>query len=73
MTTKRRTLQRAKWFNGYTTSNGRYEIIALYGLSIRGGSVTRPTDWTLRDLHGEYEDRTRPLLSDIRDILKERP
>jgi hypothetical protein len=70
---KPRTLRRAKYFNGYVTSDGRYEIKAGYGLSIRGGSVSRPTSWTLIDLHGEYEDRERPLLADIRDILKERP
>ena len=69
----KRTLRRAKYFNGYVTSDGRYEIKAGYALSIRGGSVSRPTSWTLIDRQGEFENRERSLLSDIRDILKERP
>lgn len=72
MKTKPRTLRRAKYFNGYVTSDGRYEIKAGYGLSIRGGSVSRPTGWTLVDRQGEFKPTERPLLADIRDILKER-
>lgn len=68
-----RTLHRAKYFNGYVTSDGRYEVKAGCGLSIRGGSVSRPTSWTLIDRQGEFQPSERPLLSDIRDILKERP
>lgn len=70
---KPRTLVRAKHFNGYITSDGRYEVKAQYGSSIRGGSVSRPTSWTLTDRQGEMKPSERPLLSDIRDILKERP
>jgi hypothetical protein len=67
------TLRRAKCANGYVTSDGRYKVTPHYAPSLRGGSVSRPTWWTLTDLHGEHPDRERPLLSDIRDILKERP
>lgn len=68
-----RTLRSAEYFNGYVTSDGRYEVKASYGLSLRGGSVSRPTSWTLIDRQGEFKPSERPLLSDIRDILKERP
>ncbi|EST18066.1 hypothetical protein [Streptomyces roseochromogenus] len=70
---KPRTLRRDQNTNGYVTSDGRYEVTPVYGPSIRGGDVTRPTEWCLKDRKGEYEPRYRPFLSDIRDILKERP
>ncbi|MFD6471514.1 hypothetical protein [Streptomyces goshikiensis] len=73
MAAKPRTLRRARYANGYVTSDGRYKVTPHYGLSLRGGCVSRPTSWTLTDLQGEYPERERPLLSDIRDILKERP
>lgn len=73
MTAKSRTLRRTKNTNGYVTSDGRYEVEPVYGSSIRGGDVSRPTEWCLKDRQGEYKPRYRPLLSDIRDVLKERP
>lgn len=71
--TKPRILRRNKGTNGYVTSDGRYKVEPVYGSSIRGGDVTRPTGWCLKDRQDEYEPRYRPLLADIRDILKERP
>jgi hypothetical protein len=72
-TARPRTLCRDKRTNGYVTSDGRYEVRPVYGSSIRGGDIARPTGWCLKDRQGEYEPRYRPLLADIRDILKERP
>jgi hypothetical protein len=73
MAAKKRTLRRDSLKFGYVTSDGRYEITPLYGLSIRGGSVSRPTGWRLKDRQGEYENRYELSLSRIREILKERP
>lgn len=70
---KRCTLQPAAGGFGYVTSDGRYKVTPAYSPTHMGGSTSRPSSWTLTDLHGEYAIRTRTLLSDIRDILKERP
>lgn len=73
MAAKPRTLRRQKYVNGYITSDGRYEISPVFGSSIRGGDVTRPTGWCLKDRQGGFSPVYRPLLADIRDILKECP
>lgn len=73
MNTKQRTLHRQKHVNGYVTSDGRYDATPVFGSSIRGGDVARPTGWCLKDRQGQFSPTYRPLLSDIRDILKERP
>lgn len=72
---KPRTLRRDDIGFGYVTSDGRYEVYPAYTppcFSL-GGTTRRPSYWLLKDLHGEYETVDRPLLADIRDILKELP
>ncbi|MEV7675023.1 hypothetical protein [Streptomyces sp. NPDC088752] len=64
---KPRALKRAKSGFGYETTDGRYEVTPAYAPSLRGGSVSRPSDWIVTD-RTTSRSRSYPDLAMVREL-----
>lgn len=65
-------LNRAKNGHGYTAEAGRFTITPAFAPSLRGGSVTRPSHWIVKDTQSARPATEYPSLDRVRDMFRER-
>ncbi len=56
----------------WDSTDGRWEISPAYEPSIRGGSVTRPSYWILKDKTGATESWSDRFLADCKGLAERR-
>lgn len=64
------TLQRDPHSDDYVTPDGRFTVTPLYEPSVRGGKVSRPSHWLVKDKQKPGEAETYPFLADVRKAIK---